>query len=114
MTKKRQMGWKGGREKEDGGISEPFQKSGARGGEAEGQRQQRAWSMEHGGRSVKGQQRAWSIEHGGRSVERQHGAWSIEHRARSVKRRRKTEARVKGRGAGRKLLKKGERQRDHL
>jgi hypothetical protein len=91
MTKKRQMGWKGGRKKKDGGVSHPLQKSGARGGEAEGQRQQRAWSMEHGGRSVERQ-------HGARSMERQHGAWSIEHRARSVKRRRKTEARVKGGG----------------
>jgi len=74
------MGWKGGREKEDEGISEPFQKSGARGGEAEGQRQQRAWSMEHGVRSV------------------EVGAWSMEHGARSMKRRRKTEARIKGGG----------------
>ena len=88
------MGWEGSSKKKDGGVSHPLQKSGARCGEAEGQRQQRAWSMEHGGRSV----------------ERQHGARSMEHGARGME----TEARIKGCGAGRKLLEKGDGQRDHL
>ena len=85
MTKKRQMGWKGGRKKKDGGVSHPLQKSGARGGEAEGQRQHGAWSMEHGVRSVERQ-------HGARSVERQQRAWSIEHGVGGME----TEARIKG------------------